>query len=230
MHLIWQFALSEDYVAFSLWVHRRSFRGFKLRPHCCHCQEGGKGRRFSELAWLYVLWKNEMLIFKIARKKTFCHYSAIISVVQLYICLLVPFLLFGKPMNCISKKQVFWNQQTGIWMVVSSWTVPSLSSHFTSRRRRLTMAGTGRKAPTSKTFLQRNTGLSSEHLGTVYPVPLLLRGIFLSLCSYRVCCPRSRSGPSWAKWSFPVTFQNELGKRSSLSGGGSPKMWNWVRR
>lgn len=171
-----------------------------------------------------------MLTFKIARKKIFCHYSAIISVVQLYICLLVPFLLFGKPMNCISKKQGFWNQQTGIWMLVLSRLCPLCQA--TSL---LGDAGSPRleqeeKHLPQRLFLLQNTGLSREHLGTVYPVPLLLPRIFLSLCSYRVCCPRSRSGPSWAKWSCPVTFQNELGKRSSLSGAGSPKKWSWVRQ
>lgn len=70
--------------------------------------------------------------------------------------------------------------------------------------------------------------MSTLELFTQYRSSFL--GLFLSLCSYRVCCPRSRSGPSWAKWSFPVTFQNELGKRSSLSGAGIPKKWSWVRQ
>lgn len=83
-------------------------------PIAATARKEGKVDDFQNWYGFVFFEKNEMLIFKIARKKIFCHYSAIISVVQLYICLLVPFLLFGKPMNCISKKQGFWNQQTGI--------------------------------------------------------------------------------------------------------------------
>lgn len=139
--------------------------------------------------------KIEVLIFKITEREIiFCHYP-IISVVQLYICLPVPFLLFGKAMSCISKKQGFGNQQTGIWMLVLQLMVPSLSSHFTSRRHRLTIAKTGRRAPTSKTSLlnKRTQGLA------VSTLELVLSGTFLSPCFRESAVPRAdqaRAGPN----------------------------------
>lgn len=54
MHLILQFALPENSTAFILWIRKQSLTDFKLRPHCCHWQEGGKGCWFSELVRLYV--------------------------------------------------------------------------------------------------------------------------------------------------------------------------------
>lgn len=41
----------------------------------------------------------------------FSHYSAIISVAQLYICLPVPLLLFGKAVQHIGKEQGFWTSR-----------------------------------------------------------------------------------------------------------------------
>lgn len=115
-----------------------------------------------------------MLIFEITEKKiVFSHYSAIISAVQLYIYLLVPFLLFRKAMYCISSKQGFepadWDLNvdfaTYCAIVVKPLNVSKAQAHH--------FWNTYKSSYLKGFLLQNNRGLTNDYRGTAYPVPLL---------------------------------------------------------
>ena len=138
-----------------------------------------------------------MLIFEITEEKiVFSHYSAIISTVQLYIYLLVPFLLFRKAMHCISSKQGFepagWDFYVDFATNCAIFIKPlnfskAQTHHFWKTYKSRYLKGC---------LLRKIEGLLMSTVELLPRYLSLLPGTFLSPCSCGICCPRGRPDPS----------------------------------